>query len=223
MAGKTQHFEGADGRLYFRYPLHARYLSKTTAGEPLFEHAITACEYIDGKELYTLACNGAPITGAKTLEQVDLILGFFDHDMTEPGERVELPLLEEEVRLYYEDLAKELKKANAEANAKLKGTEYFKLKSQIESLSPPLRFARSCRDDKKAAQLEAKLNALTAEQHKILESVGVDRDLLTKKASCAVCGDSGFTPNGVICSCAIGRAEQIKKYNAELRLARRKI
>ena len=106
MTGKTQHFEGADGRLYFHYPLHARYLSKTTTGEPLFEHEITTCEYIDGKELYTLACNGAPITGAKTLEQVDLILGFFDHDMTEPGERVELPLLEEEVRLYYEDLAK---------------------------------------------------------------------------------------------------------------------
>lgn len=223
MAGKTQHFEDADGRLYFHYPLHARYLSKTTTGEPLFEHEITTCEYIDGKELYTLACNGAPITGAKTLEQVALILGFFDHDMTEPGERVELPLLEEEVRLFYSDLAKELKRANAETNAKLKGTEYFKLKSQIESLSTPLRIARSCGDDKKAAELEAKLNALAAEQHKILEALGVNRDVLTKKASCAVCGDCGFTPEGVICSCAVGRSEEIKKYNAELRLARRKI
>lgn len=222
MTGKTQHFEGADGRLYFHYPLHARYLSKTTTGEPLFEHEIMACEYTDGKELYILTCNGAPITGAKTLEQINLILGFFDRDMTEPGERVELPLLEEEVRLYYEDLAKELRKANAEANAKLKGTEYFKLKSQIESLSPPLRFAKSCGDDKKAAELEAKLNTLAAEQRKILEGLGVDRDMLTKKASCVICGDSGFTPDGVICSCAVGRTEEIKKYNAELRLARRK-
>lgn len=222
MAGKTQHFEGADGRLYFHYPLHARYLSKTTAGEPLFEHEIMACEYIDGKELYTLACNGAPITGAKTLEQVALILGFFDHDMTEPGERVELPLLEEEIRLFYSDLAKELKRANAEANAKLKGTEYFKLKSAIEALATPLRFAKSKGDESEVADINSKIKDLKARQAEVLKEKGIDINILTKVKECPNCYDTGFSEDGQICGCALERAEEIKRYNAELRLARRK-
>lgn len=214
--------EGEDGKLYFNYPLHAVYTFKSSEGQTLFVYEILDCEYTDGEERYELACNGAPLAGKKSLDQVNLIFGFFDYDITDPGERAELPLLPDEVRQYYEDKAKDLGKANAEANAALKGTDYFKLKSAIESLSRPLRFAKSQGDSARAAELNARINELSAQQYKIIQEKGVDVDILKKTCRCKICYDSGFTDDGNICGCALERADEIKIYNAELRLARRK-
>lgn len=52
--------------------------------------------------------------------------------------------------------------------------------------------------------------------------MGIDYDVLTKKPKCKVCGDSGFTADGHMCECALARSDEIKLYNAELRLAQRK-
>lgn len=214
--------EGDDGRLYFNYPLNARYLFKSTTGAPLFEYEILSCEYVNGEERYYLACNGAMLPGYKTIEQVELIFSFYPYEITDRGEPEELPLLDEEVRLFYNDLTKELKKANSEANAKLKGTDYFRLKSQIEGLSAPLRFAKSSGDEKKAAELMKQVNDLKSKQFEILNGMGIDYDVLTKKPKCKICGDSGFVADGHMCECALARSEEIKLYNAELRLAQRK-
>ncbi len=215
-------YEGEDGKLYFNYPLHAVYSFKSSAGSPLFAYEITACEYIDGEERYSLACNGTPLAGTKSLEQVRLIFGFFDYDITDPGELKELPLLDEEVRQYFEDKNKQLNKLNVEANAALKGTDYFKLKSAIEALATPLRFAKSKGDESEIADINSKIKDLKARQAEVLKAKGIDINILTKVKECPDCYDTGFTEDGQICGCALERAEEIKRYNAELRLARRK-
>ena len=215
-------YEGEDGKLYFNYPLHAVYSFKSSAGSPLFAYEITACEYIDGEERYSLACNGTPLAGTKSLEQVRLIFGFFDYDITDPGELKELPLLDEEVRQYFEDKNKQLNKLNVEANAALKGTDYFKLKSAIEALATPLRFAKSKGDESEVADINSKIKDLKARQAEVLKEKGIDINILTKVKECPDCYDTGFSEDGQICGCALKRAEEIKRYNAELRLARRK-
>ena len=219
---KKAPLEGEDGKLYFNYPLHAVYSFKSSAGLPLFEYEITACEYIDEEERYSLACNGTPLAGTKSLEQVRLIFGFFDYDITDPGELKELPLLDEEVRQYFEDKNKQLNKLNVEANAALKGTEYFKLKSAIEALATPLRVAKSKGDKSEVADINSKIKDLKARQAEVLKEKGIDINILTKVKECPNCYDTGFSEDGQICGCALKRAEEIKRYNAELRLARRK-
>lgn len=219
---KKAPLEGEDGKLYFNYPLHAVYSFKSSACLPLFVYEITACEYIDGEERYSLACNGTSLAGTKSLEQVRLIFGFFDYDFTDPGELKELPLLDEEVRQYFEDKNKQLNKLNVEANAALKGTEYFKLKSAIEALATPLRFAKSKGDESEVADINSKIKDLKARQAEVLKEKGIDINILTKVKECPNCYDTGFSEDGQICGCALERAEEIKRYNAELRLARRK-
>lgn len=212
--------EGEDGRLYFRYPKGARYQFVSTTGLPLFEYAVEDCAYSDGEEWYTLSCNGARLDRDMTVEQVSLIFSFYDYQTLDPGIAFELPLLEEEVKFYYTDLGKESRKANVEANAKLKETQYFKLKAQIDKISPTLRFAQSEGNTQKTVELSEQIRKLSAEQHKILEACGVDIDVLTKKKKCNICDDTGFTTDGAICKCAYAREDEIKAYNAELRRAR---
>ena len=219
---KREHCEGADGRIYFRYAKGASYHFIGSDGVPLFEYTVQDCAYRDGEEWYALACNGRQLSQEKTSEQTALIFSFFDYEIITPGTPQELPLLDEEVKAYYTDLGKEARKANVEANAKLKDTEYFKLKAQIDKLSPALRFAQSEGNTQKAEEIAEKIRATAEKQHKILEGCGVDIDILTKKKKCSICSDTGFLPDGTICECALARSDEIKRYNAELRLARRK-
>lgn len=218
---KLQPLEGENGRIYFNYPVHALFDFKSSDGNPLFEYEVLDCELVNGEEQYRLACNGVELTGTKSLEQVRLLFGFFHYDIANPGEPKELPLLEEEVRQYYEDLAKDLNKANASVTTALKSTEYFRQKSSIELLTRSLRFAKAQRDEKKIPALQQQIKELQDKQTAILNSMGIDINILTKKCSCTICGDSGIGPKGNICQCAMDRAEEIKIYNAELRLARR--
>ena len=217
---KIAPFEGEDGKLYFHYPLHALYKFKSTDGQPLFEYEITDCFYLNDEENYSMVCNGSPLEGTKTLEQVNLIFSCFDSEV-DGGELVELPLLKDEVKQYFEDKTKERDKANAAANAELKGTDYFKLKSEIESCTRPLRFAKSQGDSSTVAELTAKINDLKAKQSDIVREKGLDWDIITKKCKCTRCYDTGLTDEDEICDCALAQAEEIKKYNAELRKARR--
>lgn len=210
-------YEGEDGRLYFNFAVGAAYSFKPTGSEP-FMLEIIDCEYENGAEYYHLSTNGAIHSKRYTVEQVLLFLSLIENEQIQSGELQELPLLAEEVGQYYNDRAKELSKANAAANATLKGTDYFKLKSELDGLSRPLRFATAKNDEGQIAEIQNKIKEIKAKQAEIINEKGIDMRVLTKACECSNCFDTGFAGNGEICGCAYERAEEIKVYNAQIRM-----
>ena len=136
------------------------------------------------------------------------------------GEYVELPLLVEEVQAFYEQKQSEIDYANAQENRKLNGTGYNKLLQKRAALRKCLMLAEAEGRALGVAEYESKLAENGDKINKILEEKGVDVDKLIKVKQCELCGDSGIV-GGAICPCAMERAEQIKAFNAAIRLEAR--
>jgi hypothetical protein len=228
---KNKHFIGDDGRLYFNYAVGAVY-EFTPKGEKPFTYTITACYFEKKKDLKTwvgieyytvVGDDGDVLSDRYNAEQVDFLLNSLPCHQIVEGVREELPLLNEEVELYYNEKRKQLNKANAEANAKLKGTDYFKNKSAIESLEARLLFAKTDGDADIINSLEIDLKEYRAKQAGILKANKIDEAVLTKQVSCELCGDYGLLFGGArICKCAFKNTPKIKSYCAAVRLQTRR-
>ncbi len=210
-------YVGEDGRLYFNYPVGAELEFRTAAGKR-FSLRIVGCEYEDGKEYYHLESEGKKLPSRFSVERLEKQLNAAPCEILSAGELQELPLLVEEVQRYYEERTKERNFANVEANSKLKGTEYHKLLTATGGLKRRLMLAEADGRAADAAQIQQALDENKAKRVRILTEKGIDYKILTKVPDCELCGDTGLV-DGEICKCAIERAEQIKTFNAALRLA----
>lgn len=216
----TKHRLGADGKLYFKYNKGAEYELHPQFADP-FRYLVLSCELDEQTETeyYRIESAGEELPARFSVSQLEFMLSHRPCEQVSVGEPVELPLLAEEVKAFFAAKRKDVNKANAAENAKLKGTAYFSIDTAKRSITENLRLFRSVGDER-AAALEKKLQELSAEQEKILTEKGIDLKVLTKTPDCKECGDSGMK-DGRICACALAMADKIKAYNAEVRLSRR--
>lgn len=206
-----------DGRLYFNYPVGAELEFSNAAGKR-FSLRIVDCEYENGKEYYHLESAGKELSARFSVEKLEKQLTAAPYEILNSGQLQELPLLVEEVQRYFEEKTKERNFANVEANAKLKGTEYHKLLAATGGLKKRLMLAEADGREADAAQIRKELDENGAKRAKILADKNIDYRILTKVPDCELCGDTGIV-DGEICECALERTEQIKTFNAALRLA----
>lgn len=224
MSGKQEQAfrEGADGKLYFSYNLGAEYLLRPTFAQP-FIYRVASCEFDEERETeyFCIECAGELLPSRFTVERLKLLLGQLPNEKVAEGEPVEIPLLVEEVRAYFAVKRQEVNGANAEANKKLKGTEYYSHAATVRKNTELLYLAESNGETEKAAEFEKKLQELRAAQAKILSDRKIDLRVLTKAAECKLCGDSGIVGDR-ICDCARAISDKIKTFNAKKRLSAKK-
>lgn len=211
-------YVGEDGRLYFNYPLGAEYEFTTAAGKR-FSLRIVDCEYESGTEYYYLESAGKILPTRFSVEKLEKQLAAMYYETICEGERQELPLLLEEVESYFAERTKERNFANVEANKQLKGTEYHSLVKAQAGIRRRLMLAEADGREDDIANIKKELEQNAAARVKILAAKNIDYKVLTKVPDCPVCGDTGIV-DGEICECALERAEQIKAYNAALRLSK---
>ena len=217
MTEQKKPYVGDDGRLYFNYPVGAE-VEFTTAAGKRFRLRIVDCEYENRTEYYYLESAGKMLPTRFSVDKLEKQLTAAPYETIEEGELQELPLLVEEVQLYYQERTKELNFDNAEANKKLKGTPHKALGRAASSLRKRLMLAEADGREEDAAQIRKDLSENAAKRAQILADKGIDYKVLTKVKDCELCGDTGIV-DGKICECAIERTEQIKAFNAALRLA----
>lgn len=217
MSEQKKPYVGDDGRLYFNYPVGAEVEFRTAAGKR-FRLRIVDCEYENGTEYYYLESAGKMLPTRFSVDKLEKQLTAAPYETIEEGELQEFPLLVEEVQLYYAERTKELNFDNAEANKKLGGTQHKALVRAAGSLKKRLMLAEADGREEDAAQIREALSENAAKRAQILADKGIDYRVLTKVKDCEICGDTGIV-DGKICECAIERTEQIKAFNAALRLA----
>lgn len=216
---KQAHRVGEDGILYFTYNQGAEYELHPKFADT-FRYLVLSCEFDEPTETeyYRIESAGKELPARFSVNQLEFLLSRIPCEQVSAGEPVELPLLAEEVKAFFAVKRKEVNKANAAENTKLKGTSYFSIDTAKRNISENLRLFRSVGDER-AAALEKKLKELSAEQEKILTEKGIDLKVLTKTPDCKECGDSGIK-DGKICTCARNLTVQIKAFNAAKRLSR---
>lgn len=217
MTEQKKPYIGDDGRLYFNYPVGAEYEFSNAAGKR-FSLRIVGCEYENGKEYYYIESAGKVLPARFSVDKLEKQLSAAPYETLSAGELQELPLLVDEVQRYYQELTKERNFDNVEANNKLGGTQYKALVKAAGSLKKRLMLAEADGRETDVAQIKEALKENEAKRAQILADKGIDYKVLTKVKDCELCGDTGIA-DGKICECAINRTEQIKAFNAALRLA----
>lgn len=206
---------GNDGRLYYNYNVGLRVVMKENNEGWHFE--IKNATYLSCTEYYTCARNGELMPAQLSANRVRFLLSVCGQEVIAAGEARELPLLPEEVENFYSDkieyydkqLAKMVNcKAYGEARTKINalackiGTYEALEKPGVEELK------------KEYAEIENSAN-------EILIKAGVDVSIFNMQR-CPDCNEHGFDKYGSICACAYAKAEEIKDFNAKIRLKARK-
>lgn len=211
-------YEGEDGELYFTYCLGAEYVFSASGVE--FSQRIVECSFEDGEEYYVLESAGKILPTRFSVSEVAVLLARLPYTQVEEGERVKLPLLDEEVKLFFQQLHRESNFANVNENNKLKGTEYAKTLTNRGRFADSLRLAMAEGNEAEAEDIKKKIGECDKKLAEIIKDKGVDEAILKKRPRCPICGDTGFA-GGKICQCALAREDKIKAYAAAVRLAKR--
>ncbi|MBO5328633.1 MAG: hypothetical protein J6B04_05630 [Clostridia bacterium] len=211
--------EGENGRLYFNFNVGAKYVVYELGGTTVFE--ITNCYYRNGIEYYDITRDGVlnrtPFSG----NRLSYLLKFKCLEQIEPGTPQELPLLIDEVKLYYAKKYDAYKTAKNAALAALKNTKYAEVEKAVKALYAPIAFAELQGDGIRANELRAQLNALEEKRLEILKKTKVDLSLFEeRKYNCQRCRDFG-TVDGIICDCVYSNVDDIKAFSAAQRIAER--
>lgn len=218
---------GTDGRLYFQYNKGMQFRLKQKNGEKHF-FTIEDCQLIKGNQYYIIRRTGDDFTTKNSLARMKYWLSRQLLEVVAEGKAVEMPLLIDEVKIYYASKVSERKVLQSQIKEKLKGTDYTRLKSELKYIEVPLIFAEvaiegdnpTASDIQKYEELKAKSDALTAQINKILTAVGITEEHFKRLEVCEDCEGYGVYDDGRICDCAKARAETIKRFVAAKRLAR---
>lgn len=217
---------GENGRLYFNFNVRAVYRFTDIHGQ-VFDYEITASEYCGTTEYYNVSVNGlsspAPISANRLnfLLSVPSSIGMLNVATLNPGEPQELPLLIDEVKLFYVKQAERRAQSKKAAKQALEKTKYAETEKAIKALYAPIAFAENMGNATKSAELNSQLDTLENQRREILKKANVDLSLFEpRQPSCPKCKDFGSVDN-VICSCAFARAEEIKSFAAAQRIAER--
>ena len=204
---------GNDGYYYFRYNQGAQY--EITAGTKTTVYEIVDCYVENETQTYSVRVSyGADVKYRDmTIERLNYLFSQAEQiNVTNTGDKVELPLTKAEVELYYTRHVKLRNKRKREANAKLKDDkDYVKLLDEEKALSTLWAQAIYNNNDD-ARELAGKMQEIGQKKREIMDKLGVRPADLKTPEPCETCNDKGIMPNGNICACAYARSDKIKAY-----------
>lgn len=90
----------------------------------------------------------------------------------------------------------------ADAFAAIPRLEQIEHERRDEAFSLGIRLMEAADADEVKRQVKEKLDALEAEQNRLLADNGLPIDYLTIKYECEKCSDTGLLPDGTLCPCA---------------------
>jgi hypothetical protein len=199
--------QDSDGRLYYNYKKGARYKIQDKISGELLWLDIADMSYINDVEYYTIYLGGKLQT--VSANRLHYLLHFQLKSIEMEGRRVELPLLESEVKMYYHHRRAWLKEQKRAAEEKLKNTDYAATEKELSRLW--------CDFSITIEEREQRANEIFEKQQNILDKLGINRAVLSVKPSCESCNDTGFD-GGQICCCARFNKSKIKEYCARVRI-----
>lgn len=217
---RMAYFEGDDGKLYFNFAKGLKVVLREGKGKTAEEYTIEIlnCHFFSGTEYYDVARDGIPQGYSLSANRVRFLFSRYGIKTLAAGERVELPLLLEEVQRYYEYRNNLCLKKQQQAEAL---PEYKALMYEARGFN--LRIGKALAYDRtdEAASLQKQQFDLQRRAEAVLRAHGITPADL-EEIKCDKCGGKGFNSLG-ICDCAIKQAATIKAFCADERLRVKKL
>lgn len=206
---------GEDGKLYFNFAKGLKVLMHGSDRESNEEYTIEVigCHYFGNTEYYDVARDGMQLPQPLSANRVKYLVSRYGVKTIAYGERQELPLLLEEVKLFYE--VQERARENVRTQA-CKISEYVALNVAARALNSKIGYVQAFGHDDEAAALGIQQAELQRRAASVLIEHGIEPNLLAEPPKCVRCGGKGYVANA-ICDCAIARSDEIKRFNIEHR------
>lgn len=208
---KMAYYEGEDGKLYYNFAKGLKVVLREGNGETAKEYTleIIGCKFSGDTEYYDIARDGVPLPYAQSANRVKFLLSCFGVKTLATGERLELPLLLEEVKRFYSNRYHVYLNACAKAEAI---PEYKALATEARGFGQKIGFALAFERTEEAASLQKQQFDIQRRAKAILKKHGINPADL-KEHTCKKCGGRGFDYFG-ICGCALAQSDEIKKFCA---------
>lgn len=208
-------YEGGDGKLYYNFAQGLKVYMHGSDCDKNDEYTleIVGCHYIGITEYYDVERDGVRLPQPLSANRVKYLVSRYGQKTLAYGERLELPLLLDEVKLFYE--VQERRRENAKTMAS-KLSEYVALDIAARSLSCKIGYAQAFGDKDEANALINQQKLLRLKANTVLTDNGIDPTEIKDLPKCEKCDGKGYYFNN-ICDCAIVRTAEIKAFNAEER------
>ena len=208
---KMAYYEGADGKLYYNFAQGLKVVLREGKGETAEEYTleIVGCHFSSGTEYYDIARDGVTQPYAQSANRVKFLLSRYGIKTLADGERLELPLILEEVQRYYSHRYHVYLKTSKQAEAI---PEYKALTYELRGFGYKIGTALAFERTEEAASLQKKQFEIQRRIEAVLKSNGINpADLQEQK--CDKCDGKGFDYFG-ICDCALAQSAKIKAFCA---------
>ena len=208
---KMAYYEGADGKLYYNFAQGLKVVLREGKGETAEEYTleIVGCHFSSGTEYYDIARDGVTQPYAQSANRVKFLLSRYGIKTLADGERLELPLILEEVQRYYSHRYHVYLKTSKQAEAI---PEYKALTYELRGFGYKIGTALAYERTEEAASLQKKQFEIQRRIEAVLKSNGINpADLQEQK--CDKCDGKGFDYFG-ICDCALAQSAKIKAFCA---------
>lgn len=217
---KMAYYEGADGKLYYNFAQGLKVVLREGKGETAEEYTleIVGCHFSSGTEYYDIARDGVTQPYAQSANRVKFLLSRYGIKTLADGERLELPLILEEVQRYYSHRYHVYLKTSKQAEAI---PEYKALTYELSGFGYKIGTALAYERTEEAASLQKKQFEIQRRIEAVLKSNGINpADLQEQK--CDKCDGKGFDYFG-ICDCALAQSAKIKAFCAAERRQLKKL
>lgn len=217
---RMAYYEGNDGKLYYNFAKGLKVVLREGKGKTAEEYTIEIlnCHFFSGTEYYDVARDDIPQGYSLSANRVRYLFSRYGIKTLAAGERVELPLLLEEVQRFYEHRERLCLKKQQQAEAI---TEYKALQYELRGLSQKIGIALAYERNEEAASLQKRQFDINRRIEAVLREHGLTLTDL-QEVKCDKCGGKGYNALG-ICDCAIKQADKIKAFCAAERLRVRKL
>lgn len=217
---RMAYYEGDDGKLYFNFAKGLKVVLREGKGNTAEEYTIEIlnCHFFSGTEYYDVARDGIPQGYSLSANRVRYLFSRYGIKTLAAGERVELPLLLEEVQRYYDHRERLCLKKQQQAEAI---PEYKALMYDARGLGYKIGTALAYGRMEEAASLQKKQFDINRRVEAVLREHGLSPADL-EEVKCDKCNGKGYNSLG-ICDCAIKQAAAIKAFCAAERLRVRKL
>lgn len=217
---RMAYYEGADGKLYYNFAKGLKVVLREGKGNTAEEYTIEiiGCHFFSGTEYYDVARDGIPQGYSLSANRVRFLFSRYGIKTLAAGERVELPLLMEEVQRFYDYRERLCLKKQQQAEAI---PEYKALTYEGRGLSHKIGTALAYGRIEEAASLQKKQFDINRRIEVALREHGLTPADL-QEIKCDKCNGKGYNDLG-ICDCAIKQTATIKAFCAAERLRIRKL
>lgn len=217
---RMAYFEGADGKLYYNFAQGLKVVLREGKGKDVEEYTIEiiGCHFFSGTEYYDVARDGIPQSYSLSANRVRYLFSRYGIKTLAAGERVELPLMLEEVQRFYDHRERLCLKKQQQAEAI---PEYKALTYEARGLNQKIGIALAYGRIDEAASLQNKQFDINRRVEAVLREHGLKLSDL-EEIKCDKCNGKGYNSLG-ICDCAIKQTAAIKAFCAAERLRVKKL